>query len=183
MWTASRRWAPRRQLAVLCTAQRSAAPGWACQARQRAAAPMEQLRGSPIAVSAAPVHARRRAQQARRALPEHARRRSPGVEQLLGEPPQHPRAAVRQGRAAARAARRRPPPALPAERRADPARRRAHATPRPAQICRTADGYQPHLVSPERGMRSLAAEALAMVERPVRECIADVYNLLITSAR
>jgi hypothetical protein len=32
-------------------------------------------------------------------------------------------------------------------------------------------------------MRSLASEALSMVERPVKECIADVYNLLITSAR
>ncbi len=55
--------------------------------------------------------------------------------------------------------------------------------PTPPQICRTADGYQPHLVSPEKGMRSLASEALSMVENPVKETIQEVYSLLIAAAR
>ncbi len=62
-----------------------------------------------------------------------------------------------------------------------------HRSPTPvrasAQICRTADGYQPHLVSPEKGMRSLASEALSMVENPVKETIQEVYSLLIAAAR
>lgn len=51
------------------------------------------------------------------------------------------------------------------------------------QITKTADGYQPHMVSPEKGLRLMAAKALDQVEDPVRDCVHDVYNLLVSSAR
>jgi dynamin GTPase len=51
------------------------------------------------------------------------------------------------------------------------------------QITRTADGYQPHLVSPERGLQLMASKALDQVEGPVQECVSAVYTLLIAAAR
>jgi hypothetical protein len=36
------------------------------------------------------------------------------------------------------------------------------------QITKTADGYQPHLVSPERGLQLMASKALDQVEGPVQ---------------
>lgn len=51
------------------------------------------------------------------------------------------------------------------------------------QITRTADGYQPHLVSPERGLQLMASKALNQVEGPVQECVSQVYTLLIAAAR
>lgn len=51
------------------------------------------------------------------------------------------------------------------------------------QVCRYADGYQPHLVSPEKGIRALGIEALDQVEGPVKNCVQGVYNLLINAAR
>ena len=50
-------------------------------------------------------------------------------------------------------------------------------------MTRTADGYQPHMVSPEKGLRLMAAKALSQVEAPVAACVADVYNLLVSAAR
>jgi hypothetical protein len=51
------------------------------------------------------------------------------------------------------------------------------------QITRTADGYQPHLVSPERGLQLMASKALDQVEAPVQECVSQVYTMLIAAAR
>jgi dynamin GTPase len=51
------------------------------------------------------------------------------------------------------------------------------------QITKTADGYQPHLVSPERGLRLMAARALDQVEGPVAACVAAVYAMLVGAAR
>lgn len=51
------------------------------------------------------------------------------------------------------------------------------------QVCRQADGYAPHLVSPEKGLRLLASEALDQVQQPVRNCLMTVYNLLVSSAK
>jgi dynamin GTPase len=51
------------------------------------------------------------------------------------------------------------------------------------QITKTADGYQPHLVSPERGLQLMASKALDQVEGPVQECVSQVYTLLIAAAR
>ncbi|KAF6258967.1 dynamin-related GTPase [Scenedesmus sp. NREL 46B-D3] len=51
------------------------------------------------------------------------------------------------------------------------------------KITKTADGYQPHLVSPERGLQLMASKALDQVEGPVQECVSQVYTLLISAAR
>ena len=51
------------------------------------------------------------------------------------------------------------------------------------QVCRYADGYQPHLVSPEKGIRALGVEALDQVEGPVKSCVQAVYTLLVNAAR
>ena len=51
------------------------------------------------------------------------------------------------------------------------------------QITKTADGYQPHMVSPERGLQLMASKALDQVEGPVQECVSQVYTLLIAAAR
>ncbi len=51
------------------------------------------------------------------------------------------------------------------------------------QMTRQADGYQPHLVSPETGMRRLASEALDFVAGPVGATVQQVYTLLLNAAR
>lgn len=51
------------------------------------------------------------------------------------------------------------------------------------QVCKQADGYQPHLVSSERGLRLLASEALGMVEKPVKTCLLEVYSQLVAAAK
>eukprot|EP00798_Chlamydomonas_sp_ICE-L_P013203 gene13203-19038_t len=51
------------------------------------------------------------------------------------------------------------------------------------QVCRYADGYQPHLVSPEKGMRALGCEALDQVMDPVKNCVQTTYSLLLNAAR
>jgi len=51
------------------------------------------------------------------------------------------------------------------------------------KITKTADGYQPHLVSPEQGLRLMATRALDQVEGPVSTCVSAVYSLLVSSAR
>jgi len=48
---------------------------------------------------------------------------------------------------------------------------------------KTADGYQPHLVSPERGLRLMAAKALDQVGGPVAACVSAVYSMLVGAAR
>ena len=53
----------------------------------------------------------------------------------------------------------------------------------PNQVCRYADGYQPHLVSPEKGVKALAQEALDLVEGPVKGCVQGVHTLLYNAAR
>ena len=45
-----------------------------------------------------------------------------------------------------------------------------HSPPPPAQICREADGYQPHLVSPERGIKRLVQEAMLLTNQHVHRC-------------
>lgn len=59
----------------------------------------------------------------------------------------------------------------------------SHAVMLTFQVCRYADGYQPHLVSPEKGIRALGIEALDQVEGPVKNCVQAVYNLLVNAAR
>lgn len=51
------------------------------------------------------------------------------------------------------------------------------------RITKTADGYQPHLVSPERGLRLMATKALDQVEGPVSTCVSAVYAMLVSAAR
>ena len=51
------------------------------------------------------------------------------------------------------------------------------------KVCRYADGYQPHLVSPEHGCRALGVEALDLVCPPVNACVQAVYALLLNAAR
>ena len=51
------------------------------------------------------------------------------------------------------------------------------------QICRQADGYQPHLVSPEKGLRLLISEAMEHVLAPASQCITDVKMTLINTVR
>lgn len=51
------------------------------------------------------------------------------------------------------------------------------------QVARTADGYQPHLVSPENGMRELASEALEQMAGPVKACTNAVFTLLVNAAK
>ena len=49
------------------------------------------------------------------------------------------------------------------------------------QICRQADGYQPHLVSPEKGLKLLVKEAMGYVLLPAERCVDDVKLTLITT--
>jgi hypothetical protein len=58
-----------------------------------------------------------------------------------------------------------------------------HHSKQTRQITKTADGYQPHLVSPERGLRLMATRALDQVEGPVTTCVSAVYSMLVSAAR
>ncbi|GBF88522.1 dynamin-related GTPase [Raphidocelis subcapitata] len=51
------------------------------------------------------------------------------------------------------------------------------------KITKIADGYQPHMVSPERGLRLMATRALDQVEGPVTTCVSAVYSMLVSAAR
>ncbi len=51
------------------------------------------------------------------------------------------------------------------------------------QVCRCADGYQPHLVSPEKGVKALSNEALNLVADHVKNCVQNVYVMLVNAAR
>lgn len=50
-------------------------------------------------------------------------------------------------------------------------------------MCRYADGYQPHLVSPDKGVHALCQEAMDLVAGPVKSCVHAVHSLLLTAAR
>lgn len=42
------------------------------------------------------------------------------------------------------------------------------------QIVLEADGYQPYLISPEKGLRSLIKSVLEMAKEPSRLCVEEV---------
>lgn len=45
-----------------------------------------------------------------------------------------------------------------------------------------ADGYQPYLISPEKGLRSLIKGVLEQAKEPSRLCVDEVNAFLIVSA-
>lgn len=51
------------------------------------------------------------------------------------------------------------------------------------QVVREADGYQPHLVSPEYGLQRLVDETLALTLEPVSTCVRRVHQVLLDAAR
>eukprot|EP01023_Acetabularia_acetabulum_P039796 TRINITY_DN3836_c0_g2_i1.p1 TRINITY_DN3836_c0_g2~~TRINITY_DN3836_c0_g2_i1.p1 ORF type:complete len:500 (+),score=100.24 TRINITY_DN3836_c0_g2_i1:38-1501(+) len=51
------------------------------------------------------------------------------------------------------------------------------------KICKTADGYQPHLISPEKGLSKLASEALTKIKPLVQETVVLTHQLLVDAAR
>jgi hypothetical protein len=52
-----------------------------------------------------------------------------------------------------------------------------------AQVVREADGFQPHLVSPEYGLKRLVDETLALTLEPVSTCVRRVHQVLLDAAR
>ena len=50
-------------------------------------------------------------------------------------------------------------------------------------MVREADGYQPHLVSPEYGLQRLVDETLALTLEPVSTCVRRVHQVLLDAAR
>ena len=50
-------------------------------------------------------------------------------------------------------------------------------------VVRAADGFQPHLVSPEAGLRRLVADALALADGPVDACVRRIHAVLVAAAR
>ncbi|KAK9815384.1 hypothetical protein WJX72_002710 [[Myrmecia] bisecta] len=55
--------------------------------------------------------------------------------------------------------------------------------PHVKEVCREADGYQAHLVSPEAGLRRLVDEALAQVVDPVCTTVRRIHQVLLDAAR
>lgn len=53
----------------------------------------------------------------------------------------------------------------------------------PLQVCREADGFQPHLVSPEFGLRRLVEDAMGLVLEPTTTAVRRVHLLLIEATR
>lgn len=51
------------------------------------------------------------------------------------------------------------------------------------QVCREADGYQGHLVSPEFGLKRLIEDAMLLVLDPVITAVHRVHLLLVEAAR
>ena len=51
------------------------------------------------------------------------------------------------------------------------------------EICREADGYQSHLVSPERGIRRLVAEAMKLTNDHVHRFVDEIHVVLMESVR
>jgi hypothetical protein len=52
-----------------------------------------------------------------------------------------------------------------------------------SQVCREADGYQPHLVSPEFGLRRLVQDAMDLIMEPTTTAVRRVHLLLVEAAR
>jgi len=50
-------------------------------------------------------------------------------------------------------------------------------------VCREADGYQPHLVSPEFGLRRLVQDAMDLIMEPTTTAVRRVHLLLVEAAR
>ena len=50
-------------------------------------------------------------------------------------------------------------------------------------MLRQGDGYQPHLVSPEAGLRLLMADVLEQARIPAEQCVRDVHALLQSAAK
>lgn len=50
-------------------------------------------------------------------------------------------------------------------------------------MVRISDGYQPHLVSPEAGLRKLVQESIEMVLDPVATAVRRVHQVLLECAR
>jgi hypothetical protein len=53
----------------------------------------------------------------------------------------------------------------------------------PLQVVRISDGFQPHLVSPEAGLRKLVQESIEMVLDPVSTAVRRVHQVLLEVAR
>jgi hypothetical protein len=51
------------------------------------------------------------------------------------------------------------------------------------QVCREADGYQRHLVSPESGLRRLIEESMILIADPIITAVHRIHLLLVESAR
>ncbi|KAK9848926.1 hypothetical protein WJX84_004599 [Apatococcus fuscideae] len=51
------------------------------------------------------------------------------------------------------------------------------------EVCREADGYQAHLVSPENGLRRLVCDSLELVLDPVNTCVRTIHQILLDAAR
>eukprot|EP00850_Spirogloea_muscicola_P022603 SM000303S11781 [mRNA] locus=s303:99059:105867:+ [translate_table: standard] len=47
------------------------------------------------------------------------------------------------------------------------------------QVCLEADGYQPYLLSPEKGLRLLIKRALDMAKQPGLQCVEEVHRVLL----
>jgi dynamin GTPase len=42
-----------------------------------------------------------------------------------------------------------------------------------------ADGYQPYLLSPEKGLRALVRKALELAKDPAKACVDEVHRILV----
>lgn len=51
------------------------------------------------------------------------------------------------------------------------------------EICREADGYQPHLVSPERGIKRLVVEAMKLTEDHVHRFVDEIHIVLLETVK
>ena len=51
------------------------------------------------------------------------------------------------------------------------------------EICREADGYQPHLVSPERGIKRLVVEAMKLTEDHVHRFVDEIHVVLLETVK
>ncbi len=51
------------------------------------------------------------------------------------------------------------------------------------QVCREADGYQRHLVSPEAGLRRMIEESMMLIADPIITAVHRVHLLLGEAAR
>ena len=52
-----------------------------------------------------------------------------------------------------------------------------------SQVVRVSDGFQPHLVSPELGLRRLVQESIDLVMDPVTTAVRRIHQILLEVAR